>query len=653
MDEAEDTILYPIHCINDKFYLMKMCNNVYYRQSWNGVASETNEPYYNQNSRQSTNYSAYGAYPAMDLYSNNLLTQACQTEKYQLCPDPYDQYVYTYTLLEQKATTWASFAVNSQNQDISWRPIAIYSYLGSRTWPWPSFNFTNPAQNVANGDWQLTDSVSRYLQNGMVSEVAKPTASGGRVFATTVYGPDSVLPIAAVANARFGECGAFTGDYSTGLSPNYWDYDNGWEKGTTNTVALTTNSALAHFGQNAIHVITDYAATRNCIIYPGKDYFMTAWVKVISGSINMAANFWYANPGHENDWPMSGNMTMVNTNPSSIWATPISFTDCNGQWKLMEMEIPASVTSQLNNSNTCFARAWVGGDPGGAPFEAYIDDIRFYPNNAQVTTTYSDWQGLPLVSVDANCNPGQKITYDGFQRPISWSKIDKTKSAGDAGYATMLQQKSYSLMMNGIVITSPKNNAVYDMGNSVNIAWIYGKANATVTFSLTTTNGTVVQSGIISPVISSNGGNQSATWTTIPDMTAGQYRLEVTDASNPAIYALSPVFTIRGNAVYAPAKGTPWLAGTIQNIQWRLDGASAVDLYYFDGTAYQASSFASGVTGTSYQWNLPNWMADNPNAKIKIVNSSDATQYVESDVFYIMERPNFVRKYIYQLYGEQ
>lgn len=259
-------------------------------------------------------------------------------------------------------------------------------------------------------NWKLMTNFSVYDPYANVVQATNPL----QVSDVTIYGSLYQKVIGFAKNSTFYETGLFTGDYQKEGHGAYWDYENGWEKGGTNTVELTSDASHVHFGAKSIHVIQDYAAGRNNRICPGKAYRMSAWVKVTSGTIKMATDFRYANAGHENDWPAT-QVTAVAT-PGAIWATPVNAADCNGQWKMISMEIPASTTSQLDASKVWYARAWVGNDPTAPSFEAYVDGIRFYPTDALVATQYYDATGQNLTCrVDAN-DKALFLDYEDFNR---------------------------------------------------------------------------------------------------------------------------------------------------------------------------------------------------------------------------------------------
>jgi len=324
----------------------------------------------------------------------------------------------------------------------AWSPWRLYSWkvsMNSLGVPDPSRPFSEFVHHddAVNPNWLLTETVDRYDICGNVLQLRRATMAPQ----TSVMRNDLGLPIGEARGATIGETGVFTGDYRAQAHAGYWDRYNGWEKGSTHTVELV-GGQHAHFGEKAVHVVRDYAAGRNNRVYPGKAYTMSAWVKVTSGTIRMATDFRYAKAGHESDWPIAARDLAVVTTPPAIWATPISAQDCSGEWRLMTMKIPASVTSQLDATKTWFARAWVGGDPAGPTFEAYVDDVRFYPSDALVVTIYysKKWRE-PIAKVDENDNPGNRVLFDEFRRRIEWYKVDKTNPAN----RLVLTRKEYHL----------------------------------------------------------------------------------------------------------------------------------------------------------------------------------------------------------------
>ena len=131
-------------------------------------------------------------------------------------------------------------------------------------------------------------------------------------------------------------------------------------------------------------------------------------------------------------WPIVCGSDMLPCNGT------VKVTGSPGSWQLVELTIPP-ISENDWALGYQYAHYWVGCYPTG---QVWVDDIRFAPVNSLVSTTYYDskWQ-QPILSVNENNNPGKKVTYDNFGRPVNWNKVDKN-SAG----TTMTEEKKYSLM---------------------------------------------------------------------------------------------------------------------------------------------------------------------------------------------------------------
>jgi hypothetical protein len=95
-----------------------------------------------------------------------------------------------------------------------------------------------------------------------------------------------------------------------------------------------------------------------------------------------------------------------------------------------------------------YARAWVGEPESlNGSVCAYVDDVRFHPANAHVTTTYYDTLYYqPTLTVDENNNPGMMVKYDLLGRPEEWYKIDKHEPLNK----TLVMKKEYHLFEQAI-----------------------------------------------------------------------------------------------------------------------------------------------------------------------------------------------------------
>jgi hypothetical protein len=108
-----------------------------------------------------------------------------------------------------------------------------------------------------------------------------------------------------------------------------------------------------------------------------------------------------------------------------------------------------------------------------------------------VSSTYYDskWQ-QPVLSVDANNNPGQKVVYDDFDRPIEWYKIDKANPATK----TPVQKKEYHLMCDledgeNLKVTNPNGGEKFIPGQEMSIRW-NNRETGNITISYQNNDGT-------------------------------------------------------------------------------------------------------------------------------------------------------------------
>ena len=325
------------------------------------------------------------------------------------------------------------------------------------------FDYINPSTNL-NKDWIHVSSIDKYSSYGKPMQFTVD----GNGKTSIVYGKEYHLLIGKIINAEFQESGVFTGDYQNSSDPNYWDYENGWEIGTAASggpVSLVSDATDLHFGHKVIKVENNYAAGRNNVITPGKAYKMSTWVKVTNGPMDMAVSFHSVVGGI---WPVVERSSHVEG--KDIWATPVTAT---GEWQLMTLDIPASWTRGFDDTKTWIARAWVG-NVGNEDNVGFVDDIRFAPEDAMITSIYYDptWQ-KPVVSVDANNNPGKKVEYDDFGRPVRWYKVDKNNPSNNV----LVQKKEYHLrneLPEGkhIQVLYPDGGENYTGASTVSIQWV-------------------------------------------------------------------------------------------------------------------------------------------------------------------------------------
>jgi YD repeat-containing protein len=312
----------------------------------------------------------------------------------------------TAYVLRASATVWGQ-----ANQ----LPYETYVWKQDMILPWmpvggsmPDFNFVAGGSNDAS--WQCTNRITRYNNYSQVLESVKVPTSTLPLTAATVYGYGSLFPIATIANAKADECGIYTGDYDDGKVSGYWDYDNGWQKGNIFTSGVIELSAMPHYGLKSLHVRNGYSAVKAIKIDRTKDYTFSAWVKANTGTKIRFGVELHADDGE-------GGM--------GAWIGAYDFIDqgfSTSDWHYVENTVKASdldqkMASGHSANEIAYYLIWIGrnSEDTFVP-DFYADDIRFYPANALVSSTfYTSPLMLPIKTSDANCF-GHKVDYDGFGR---------------------------------------------------------------------------------------------------------------------------------------------------------------------------------------------------------------------------------------------
>jgi hypothetical protein len=302
-----------------------------------------------------------------------------------------------------------------------------YKWKGNAPFALPQQGGTNWLKNAGVG------SVDKYCR-------PKTTLNAKNVPTTIFMHPYSNTVMAEVKNADYRECGVFTCDYDLNKE-GFFDKENSWahQDGTPPTGSICrVDNANPHFGQQSLYVKNAKAAARKVAVNsPTAKITWSAWVRPVNTNpIRFAASIVANGVGNTNicyDY-------LYNTTNGLI----------ADKWQLVKFTIDVSKPSgnqilpaEFDGVGDDGIYIWVGNHPGEPQAEFYIDDIRIYPKNALVTTTYYDQKWYqPILSVDANNNPSQKVEYDEFGRAVRWYKVDKT----DPSKTVLLQQKEYYLM---------------------------------------------------------------------------------------------------------------------------------------------------------------------------------------------------------------
>jgi hypothetical protein len=540
-----------------------------------------------------------------------------------------------------------------------WQPCSSFSWnipLNKQGLPeagnaLAAFDFSSGAVNDTR--WKFNGSPTRNNSYNMMVEAL----SASHLYSSAIFGTPAALLVASVANARFDECGVLTGDYDDGANPDYFDYQNAWEK-----AGAVLDDGTALWGQNSMKTVDCFGPTRNFKVYPNTDYIFSAWVRVSAKTsadqkLVMWGDYRKLKPGAPEVMPFDlGDAEIVpfSVPPKTVDAPASADAE---KWQLIKLKIPAS--KDVSGADW-YTRVFVGTPPGlagGSGGTASLCDIRYYPEKAVVTSTYYDSKWLsPRVAIDANDHAGACISLDQFGRPAQSKLIDDAKNVNDPGFSTLIKEKRYHSLIQKMQLYSPHESETYYVKRSMSVEWAYEKSGAQVNIYLIPNGG--------EPVEIKHGANADEgrfIWDPIPASAAAvSCVIRIEDAGDQSIFAESKPFRILfvRDEIVSPANGMSWTAGTTQEIKWLLIRAKTVDIFYSaDGGASYTGIFGNVACNdhdyNSVSWMLPNTGSGNAAARIKIVDADDASNFVESDAFTVVDRVNFIRRWVFHLLGRQ
>jgi hypothetical protein len=389
----------------------------------------------------------------MGVTGAHMLTLPCQTTVYVKTANDHSTDPLATEVRSAQATTYSNLLGGN-----TWVPYQSYIWqMNTNASGVPNVAFSdfvfpsNPATDPAfsNSFWQLTGTLQKYDVFSNILQSKKPLSC----VQTIVYRNDCGKPIGSIANADFYESGVFTCDYSldeAGSPFPYFDKANGWERDNSIPAILATDNTKIHFGQKVLNVTYGQGVMRNFKIHSGIKYVLSAWLNVTSASNFTISVKYLTGPTTVSTWPVS----YTDLTPGSESLYNYSST---GQWQLAKIEIPA----QTGDNKWIRITIGITNSSGSA----YIDDIRFAPYNAVVTTTYYDQIWLqPILSVDANNNPDRLVKYDVFGRPVERCKIAKVLNRG-CGMDTVMDRKAYHFIND---IPFPNPSKIYKIISKLN-----------------------------------------------------------------------------------------------------------------------------------------------------------------------------------------
>ena len=190
----------------------------------------------------------------------------------------------------------------------------------------------------------------------------------------------------------------------------------------------------------------------------------------------------------------------------------------------------------------------------------------------------------------------------------------------------------FSILPQGITITSPSSNDTLFGGRKYDITWrTKGSfSHANLEYS--------IDGGANWLVIASNITNNGHYEWTVPEVVSENALLRISNASQPSVYSLSDTFVIAQPIIEitSPLYGDNWFAGRKYYITWNnLGTISHINLYYsLDGGLNWSSIVLNNNNNGSYEWSIPS-QASSQNSRIKLSSSANQQIYTESDSFTI------------------
>lgn len=274
----------------------------------------------------------------------------------------------------------------------------IISYLASNdpnnaVISWERSEYTNnkfPIRTLVydGTNWITTNTVVSRDEYGNILE----SQDINNIPTTIKYDNNSILPIAKIANSINSVCGYI------GLENGWLD----WESGGSTII-----NTQSHTGNYSANCQNAFGPTKNFFCVDGinleKSYQLEAWVKVVSGSGLMGAE-----------------IRDAEDNCLSVVYQNITSAGGSG-WQHISLTISPEQMVELPPNG--YLRVWCG-FPNSASNSGYVDDVRFMPLDAVMTSYSYDPNTLQVLSkTDAN-GVSEFYQYDNFGRLIQTSNDD-------------------------------------------------------------------------------------------------------------------------------------------------------------------------------------------------------------------------------------
>ncbi len=287
-----------------------------------------------------------------------------------------------------------------------WEPHKTYQWKeddGEGVYSLPDFNFTSwsgEGEPPANSEWIRKSKIYKRNENGNILK----TEDANTALVHTQWGYNDALPVMGIVNASDGDFGF------QNLEIDWPDWEPGGSE-ITGEIAFT--------GTNSAYCDEDFGPTKNFYVSEGVDknkiYIADGWIKRINGEAKIALS--------------------VRDNSGNELAGKTKVIGIGEDWQYIRVELtPADMVLLPSNG---YIRLFCGFPYTGN--EGYVDDVRFYPQEALIATNTYDPKTFQVASSSDGNNVPSFNKYDGFGRTVE--KLN--------GQGNLINHVSYYYSRNG------------------------------------------------------------------------------------------------------------------------------------------------------------------------------------------------------------
>ncbi len=285
-------------------------------------------------------------------------------------------------------TTWK----NDWSVDYNgWEPHKIYQWKendGEGVYNLPGFSFTYWSVDVepTEPEWLRVLKIHDRDEHGNILKTEDAVAT----LTHTQWGYNEALPEMNIVNASDGDFG-------------FQNLEKGWQDWEQGGSGITDD--LAFTGTHSAHCNETYGPTKNFLVSEGVDknktYIADGWIKRISGEAKIALS--------------------VRNSTNDVLFSKTKIINTGDKWQYICVEVTSEEMDDLEGIS--YIRLFCGFPYSGN--EGYVDDVRFYPQNALMTTNTYNPKTFQVASSSDGNNVPSFTRYDGFGRPMETLNAQK------------------------------------------------------------------------------------------------------------------------------------------------------------------------------------------------------------------------------------